>query len=34
MLEILDEVTGKTSVVLGGFHHIADDTLTPTSAAN
>ena len=33
-LEIFDEVTGKTSVVLGGFHHIADDTVTPMSAAN
>jgi hypothetical protein len=33
-LEIFDEVTGKTSVVLGGFHHIADDTVTPTSVAN
>lgn len=32
-LEILDEVTGKTSVVLGGFHHIADATATPVSAA-
>jgi hypothetical protein len=32
-LEIFDEVTGKTSVVLGGFHHIADDTVTPTPAA-
>jgi hypothetical protein len=29
-LEILDEVTGRTSVVLGGFHHIADETTTPT----
>jgi hypothetical protein len=33
-LEIFDEVTGKASVVLGGFHHIADDTATPTSASN
>lgn len=30
-LEIFDEVTGKTSVVLGGFHHIADDTATPAA---
>ena len=27
-LEIFDEMTGKTSVVPGGFHHIADDTAT------
>ena len=33
-LEIFDAVTGKASVVLGGFHHIADDTVTPMSAAN
>ncbi len=33
-LEIFDELTGKASVVLGGFHHIADDTVTPTTAAN
>jgi hypothetical protein len=33
-LEIFDEVTGKASVVLGGFHHIADETVTPASAAN
>lgn len=33
-LEIFDEVTGRTSVVLGGFHHIADDTVTPVPAAN
>jgi hypothetical protein len=33
-LEIFDEVTGKASVVLGGFHHIADDTVTPTATAN
>jgi hypothetical protein len=33
-LEILDDVTGKASVVLGGFHHIADDTVTPASASN
>jgi hypothetical protein len=33
-LEIFDEVTGKISVVLGGFHHIEDATATPTSAAN
>jgi len=33
-LEIFDEVTGKASVVLGGFHHIADDTAIPDSAAN
>jgi len=29
-LEIFDEVTGRTTVVLGGFHHIADETTTPT----
>lgn len=33
-LEIFDEVTGKASVVLGGFHRIADDTVTPTPVAN
>jgi hypothetical protein len=33
-LEIFDEVTGRTSVVLGGFHHIADETATPTPATN
>jgi len=33
-LEIFDEVTGKASVVLGGFHHIADDTVTPAPAAD
>ena len=33
-LEIFDEVTGKASIVLGGFHHIADDAVTPASAAN
>jgi hypothetical protein len=33
-LEIFDEVTGRTSLVLGGFHHIADDTATLTSVAN
>jgi hypothetical protein len=33
-LEIFDEVSGKSSVVLGGFHHIADDMVTPTPAAN
>jgi len=33
-LEIFDEVTGRVKVVLGGFHHIADDTVTPASAAN
>jgi hypothetical protein len=33
-LEIFDAVTGKASVVLGGFHHIADDTVTPTPASN
>lgn len=33
-LEIFDEVAGRTSVVLGGFHHIADDTVTPTPTAN
>jgi hypothetical protein len=32
-LEIFDEITGRTSVVLGGFHHIADDTVRPTPAA-
>ncbi len=33
-LEIFDEVTGRVKVVLGGFHHIADDTATHGSAAN
>jgi hypothetical protein len=33
-LEIFDEVTGKASLVLGGFHRVADDTVTPTPAAN
>ena len=33
-LEVFDELTGKTSVVLGGFHRMADDTVTPTSTAN
>jgi hypothetical protein len=33
-LEIFDEVTVRTNVVLGGFHHIADETATPTPAAN
>jgi hypothetical protein len=33
-LEIFDEVTGKASVVLGGFHRIADETVTPVSASN
>ena len=33
-LEIFDELTGRASVVLGGFHHIADDTVTPAAAAN
>ena len=33
-LEIFDAVTGRASVVLGGFHHIADDTVTPASASN
>lgn len=33
-LEIFDEVTGRVKVVLGGFHRIADDTVTPTPAAN
>src|SRR5580692_160500 len=33
-LEIFDEVTGRTSVVLGGFHHIADETVTPTPTTN
>jgi hypothetical protein len=30
-LEIFDEVTGKTSVVLGGFHHITSETATPAT---
>jgi hypothetical protein len=30
-LEIFDEVTGRTSIVLGGFHHIADETATPAT---
>ena len=30
-LEIFDEVTGRASVVLGGFHHIVDETVTPAS---
>jgi hypothetical protein len=29
-LEIFDELTGRASVVLGGFHHIADETTPPT----
>ena len=29
-LEIFDELSGKISVVLGGFHHI-EDTATPTA---
>ena len=29
-LEIFDELSGRTNVVLGGFHHIADETTTPT----
>jgi len=33
-LEILDELTGRTSVVLGGFHRIADDTVTPAATGN
>jgi hypothetical protein len=33
-LEIFDEVTGRTSVVVGGFHHVADETATPTPATN
>jgi hypothetical protein len=33
-LEIFDEVTGRTSVVLGGFHHIAAETATPTPTTN
>jgi len=33
-LEIFDEVTGRTSVVLGGFHHIADATVTPAPVTN
>ena len=32
-LEIFDELSGRTSVVLGGFHHIADETVTPTPSA-
>jgi hypothetical protein len=32
-LEIFDEIIGRTSVVLGGFHHIADETVTPTPSA-
>jgi len=31
-LEIFDELTGKTSAVLGGFHHIADETVTTAPA--
>jgi hypothetical protein len=30
-LEIFDEVTGRTSVVLGGFHHITSETATPAT---
>ncbi len=33
-LEIFDEVTGRTSVVLGGFHHIAQETATPAPTTN
>jgi hypothetical protein len=33
-LEIFDELTGKASVVLGGFHHIEDETAPPTPATN
>jgi hypothetical protein len=33
-LEIFDEATGKASVVLGGFHHIEDETVTPPPAAD
>jgi hypothetical protein len=33
-LEIFDELTGRTSVVLGGFHHIADMVATPTPTSN
>lgn len=33
-LEIFDAVTGKASVVLGGFHRIADDTVTPAPASD
>jgi len=29
-LEIFDEVTGKASVVLGGFHHIEDESAVQT----
>jgi hypothetical protein len=31
-IEIFDAVTGRTSIVLGGFHHVADDIATPTAA--
>jgi hypothetical protein len=33
-LEIFDELTGRTSVVLGGFHHLADEIATPAPATN
>lgn len=33
-LEIFDEVTGRAELVLGDFHHIADDTATATSSTN
>jgi hypothetical protein len=33
-LEIFDEVTGRTSVVLGRFHHVEDETVTSTPATN
>jgi hypothetical protein len=33
-LEIFDELTGRTTVVLGGFHRIAEDTVTPAATAN
>jgi hypothetical protein len=32
-LEIFDEITGRASIVMGGFHHIADVTVTPTPSA-
>jgi hypothetical protein len=33
-LEIFDEITGRTSVIAGGFHHIADETVTPAATTN
>lgn len=34
-LEIFDEITGKVSVVLGGFHRaVSENAVTPTSAVN